>query len=940
MALNAGLVDRPVGYKAHRRATPYLGGAAIALAVIAGRVVAHLPARVDDIVTALAAVLVIMGLIDDDRTLPALPRLLIEVACAVVAVIAGLRLTGSGVSALDVVLTVLVLVGMTNAMNLMDNLDGLAAGVTAAGAAGVAVLAGLGDHGATTADAASLVGACLAFLVFNARPASIFMGDAGSLFLGFLLAAVAIQAGNQLPEPTGLVVTFLIIALPVTDTATVVLSRLRHHRSPIIGGRDHLSHRLAGTGIGPGPAVAVLVGVEAGLAGLAVGVGRHAVPAWAALAAAAVILATVVAVASRTRVYGSGPAGLPRWLVWGAPAAVIVLGALTVPAALGALRARGPALAGESALESAVAAAHAGDLHTTSVDLTLAQADLARADRDLSGPLVSAGLAYPVLSSNLRAARSIVATGVALARSGNQLIAANQSPLQWIGSGAVNLDAVARARPGLQAAASVVDRAVVQVSGLSHAYLLGELDRAINRLAGALASAKTELDGAAGAATFLPPLLGADGPRHYFLAVQNPDESRGTGGLIGNWGLLVADQGRLRLQEFGRLEQLNRGGSQNRTLDAPAAYLARYGPFDPAHDWQNVNMSPDFPTVGGVIAGLFPQSGGVSVDGVVGVDPAGLKALLTLTGPIQVAGWPVPITAGNAESVTLYQAYLSYGSEDQRAAFLGEVARAAFTAFTRLQLSDPSQLVSVLGPALAGRHLQVYSTHSQEQAFLTRVGVAGALPPVVSDSATITTQNVAANKIDYYLHRSIDYRVMLTPRASASGTVGAPTSATADATLTVSLDDTAPSGGLPPSLIGPYSPQFRSGEEASFVSIYSPLRFRAATLNGAPATLSSDTEINRNVYSAFIDIGAGQTGTLSAGLDGPVALRPGGWYELDLPHQPVVYPDQVTVTIDLAPGWKVTGVRGAARDGPREVRAGFLQAADRAVWVQVGDAGG
>ncbi len=938
MALDVGLVDRPTGYKAHRKVTPYLGGVVIALAVILGRL-AHPPTRLEAIITGLGAVLVVMGLLDDDRTLPPLPRFCAETACAVVAVIAGLRVIGTGVYGLDVAVTILLLVGITNAMNLLDNMDGLAAGVTAAGAAGAAVLAALGNHTDTTAQAVTLVGACLAFLVYNARPASIFMGDAGALFLGFLLAAVAIEAGNPLPEPAGLVVTLLIVALPAADTATVVVARLRHHRSPFAGGRDHLSHRLAGTGMGPGPAVALLVAVEAVLAGLAVAVGRAAVPAWAALAPAAVILGAVVVVASRTQVYRSGPARLPRWLAWGGPLAVLVLGALAVPAAFGLLRAHRSALAGESALEEAVAAAHAGQLSDTSTFLGRAQADLAQAHADLRGPLVSAGLAYPVLSTNLRAARTIIDTGLSLALSGNQLVTANQSPHQWVQSGAVDLAAVARARPGLQAADTVVDRAVNQVAGISRTYLLGQVARATDRLQGALGSAKTELDGAAGAAAFLPALLGADGPRRYFLAVQNPDESHGTGGLIGNWGTLLADHGHLRLEQFGRLEQLNAGGQPDRTISGPADYVHRYAAFDPAQDWQNVNMSPDFRTVGTVIAGLFPQSGGVPLDGVVGVDPAGLQAVLQLTGPLHVAGWPVPISAGNIQSVTLHDAYLSYADEDQRAAFLDGVARDAFTAFSRLQLSDPSQVVNVLGAALAGRHLQLYSTHPAEQQFLEKVDLAGAMPPVRSDSAAVTTQNVAANKIDYFLHRSVDYRVSLTPTRVESAVPGSPTSAVADAGLTITLDNTAPASGLPSSLIGPYSPQFQAGEEASYLSLYSPLDVRSATLDGAPATLSSGVESNRHVYSAFLDLGAGRTDTLKVELTGQVRLLPGGWYELDLPHQPVLNPDRVTVTIELPSGWRVMRAPGGTVQGPGEVSASFVQATDRTLRVQIGPAG-
>jgi len=929
LAVRIGLVDRPAYHKAHRRVTPYMGGIAIAVAVIAGRLT-EAPTRLDSVVTGLATVLAVMGLTDDDRNLAALPRLGVEAACAAAAVTAGLRITGTGVSGLDVALTVLLLVVVTNATNLMDNLDGLAAGVTAAGAAGAGVLAWLGHNSTTTADAASLVGACLAFLVFNAKPASIFMGDAGSLFLGFLLMAVAIRAGAPLPEPASLLVPLLIVALPLVDTVTVTLARLRHGRSPLQGGRDHLSHRLAGTGIGSGPAVAVLVGVQGAMSALAVMAGRRTLPMWVALAAAVLLLSVVVVVAAQVRVYSQKPVGLPRMLVWGFPAVVTVVVLLAAPAVLGLLRAHGPGLAAEADLEKALSAARSGHLSEVGADLAQAREQLAQAHADLDGPLTSAGLAYPVLGNNLEAARTLVGTGLTLSHLGPQLTTL-QADLN-VHNGTIPLKPLAKAAADLQSASDSVSASAAHETHLSHAYLLPTVAHVLTRFESEIGPAQQDLRNAAATATYLPQMLGIDGPRRYFLAIQNPDESRATGGLIGNWGVLIADQGHIQIGTFGRLEQLNVSGSQNRTLDGSAAYLTRYQRFDPANNWQNVNMSPDFPTVGSVIADLYPQSGGTSVDGVIAVDPTALKALLQLTGPVSVSGWPVPIRASNVLTVTLHDEYVSYLDEGDRADFLSNVARAAFAAFGQLNLSDPARLISALRPIASQGDVQVYSSHPAEEAYLEQIDLAGALPPVESASLAITTQNIAANKIDYFLHRSIDYQATLTPNSTGGA---APTTAEEVVNLSVGLDNTAPASGLPPSIIGPYSPQFQPGEESTFLSIYTPLGFDSATLNGAPTSLSSGTELGRNVYSDFVNIASGQTVTVGMSLTGQIRLLPGGWYELDLPHQPVVNPDQLTVDVTLADGWRVTGVHGATQVSPNTVRANVSQSKERSVWVQV-----
>ena len=114
-----------------------------------------------------------------------------------------------------------------------------------------------------------------------------------------------------------------------------------------------------------------------------------------------------------------------------------------------------------------------------------------------------------------------------------------------------------------------------------------------------------------------------------------------------------------------------------RRLDAPPDYLARYARFTPAQVWQNLNMSPDFPTVSRLIADLYPQSGGTALDGVVAVDPFGLRALLQLTGPVVVPNWPVPITADNVVDVTLRQEYEVFADRGLRENFLGDVAKGA-----------------------------------------------------------------------------------------------------------------------------------------------------------------------------------------------------------------------------------------------------------------------
>ncbi len=135
------------------------------------------------------------------------------------------------------------------------------------------------------------------------------------------------------------------------------------------------------------------------------------------------------------------------------------------------------------------------------------------------------------------------------------------------------------------------------------------------------------------------------------------------------------------------------------TFEAPTDYRNRYTQFAPATTLQNINLSPDFPSVGQVLMSLAPQAGVGAVDGVLAVDPEGLAALLQLTGPVDVVGWPTQITAENVVDVTLRDAYAAFEDTPERADFLGDVAQVAVDAATNGNLGRPAQIAKVLGRA-------------------------------------------------------------------------------------------------------------------------------------------------------------------------------------------------------------------------------------------------
>lgn len=260
LAPRLGAVAVPKADRWHRSQIPLLGGTAIAGAIVVGALV--VPVRDHGIWALLggALTLCLVGLVDDLRPLKPQTKLVSQIIVASVTAAIGLQLRLTGYPVLDVVLTIVWIVGVTNAINLLDNMDGLAAGVAAI-AVGFRLVFFLMDGNVEGAAISAVVlGAVLGFLAFNFNPASIFMGDAGSLFLGVMVSGLSLVGGW--PYSRGLVSVLLfpvlILLVPIFDTAFVTVARTLAGRPVSVGGRDHTSHRLVALGLSEREAVLML----------------------------------------------------------------------------------------------------------------------------------------------------------------------------------------------------------------------------------------------------------------------------------------------------------------------------------------------------------------------------------------------------------------------------------------------------------------------------------------------------------------------------------------------------------------------------------------------------------------------------------------------------------------------------------------------------------
>jgi UDP-GlcNAc:undecaprenyl-phosphate GlcNAc-1-phosphate transferase len=233
-----------------------------------------------------------LGLVDDARALTPAVKFLGQIAAALVLAACGIRIHFVQEAWLSVVLTVLWVVAISNALNFVDIMDGLAAGVAGIAALGFFVFSMQAGRHNDSIVAAALAGACLGFLFFNFTPARVYMGDAGSLFLGFTLAAIALNENYSKTNLVAVLSPVLMLALPLFDVLLMTVIRLRKGIPPWRGSPDHIPLRLRALGLSKTAVVLILYAFTAGLAAVALGASRlsdrHALLVWAGLGLAAV----------------------------------------------------------------------------------------------------------------------------------------------------------------------------------------------------------------------------------------------------------------------------------------------------------------------------------------------------------------------------------------------------------------------------------------------------------------------------------------------------------------------------------------------------------------------------------------------------------------------------------------------------------------------------
>jgi hypothetical protein len=493
----------------------------------------------------------------------------------------------------------------------------------------------------------------------------------------------------------------------------------------------------------------------------------------------------------------------------------------------------------------------AGRTLTTAAGVARATDDLAR---EVLPPLVQAS--EDIDPADLRVAGDKVALAP-MQRAAGALVAAREKAE----AASIRLRALPRGRFVLGAVAS------------ARRELRTELDELIERVRTAEIGARLG-----------PTMLGADGPRRYLLAIVNPAEQRGTGGLIGAYGILSADRGDISLEKVGSNTDLE-STYPRPVVSLGEEYDSRYDRFGADSFWLSGNFSPHFPYADAVWRGLWKAQTGQQLDGTVQIDPVGLSYALAVTGPARLPNGET-VSAETIVPTLLRDAYARFPENAPRDAYFQTVARAAYEQITS-GAGDPKALLSALGRAAGEGHLQVASRHADEAELLAGVPIGGVLPSGEGPFVQLVTNNVAGSKLDYYVRRSVRHETSV---------VGGERRVK----LTVDLASSAPTSGLPDYVVARADLKFQPGPVRGQNNLYTSLylgpdeQFVSATLDGKPIALESEVERGHTVLSLYLTLNPGQSRQLVVELLGTEAgaldLRP-----VVVRRQPHVVEDTVVV---------------------------------------------
>jgi Protein of unknown function (DUF4012) len=554
-------------------------------------------------------------------------------------------------------------------------------------------------------------------------------------------------------------------------------------------------------------------------------------------------------------------------------------------------------------LTDAMTPIEALDVHAGEAALSRVGPELRASEAKLSSPMWRLAKIVPVAAQNAKAVRGLVDNAQQVVADAGTVITTDQLHQLRRTDGSIDIRSLEDVMPKLTTLETALVSLRSSVATAQGPWIVNQVQQKASTFGPKVDKALRQVSAAKKAGANLPEILGADRARTYLLVFPSPSEARGSGGLIGNWGELKIDNGAISLVRFDRIVTLIDDSRpwQERADTFPPGYLTRYSAYTPKQYFQNLLVSPDFPTNAEVMVGQYKEATGRDVDGVVSVDPYGLAAVLALEGPLTVPTLPDAVTSETAPKTLLYDLYVAAGdSQNGRIRVLEDIARGTFERVRTIPIDTPQRLVDTLGPAFRQRHIQMWSKSPGSERYLDSIGAGGRYlipedpdsPVELLDTVGLISQNAGGNKIDWFGGRTLDYRVAV----DDEGVI--------NATATLDIANRAPADGLPDYIIGNVIEvrKVPRGTATTIFSLYSRLDLQSATVFGEPVAFQRDTEFGLQVYTLTLEIPAKSHETLTVKLTGRTTAnaatrtlhtRRG----VRVLYQPQVNPDTVSVTI-------------------------------------------
>ena len=492
----------------------------------------------------------------------------------------------------------------------------------------------------------------------------------------------------------------------------------------------------------------------------------------------------------------------------------------------------------------------------------------------------------PVVGQHVRAVQVAASEGVSLTSTAAEAARAVDIDDIRVENGTLDLAFLDELAPVLSRVERAVARADDRLTEVQDPWLLPPIADRLEELTTELADARPATETAAIAVRELPELLGRSGPVHWLVLTVTPAEARGIGGLVGNYLVIEANGGRLEVVAAGRNEDLNAAlAVVDAELRASDQYVDRWGASSPDRFFQDVGLEPDLPSVGAVAADLYEQATGLTIEGVVTLDPYAIAAVLEVTGPVSVDG--LRLGSANVADFLLIDQYTDFADDEAgRVLALASLVSEAFDAFTSGELPGPRVLADAIGPAVEEDRLGVWWRPGGSAADLIDVtGLDSRFPtPDGGDLIGVVHQNAGQNKIDAYLERELDYRVVVDGDGDAT------------ATATVRFTNTAPASGLPDSVIGSNDQGFPLGTNVALVHLHTALDLVDVAVDGAPVPANRRAAFGAEAIGVQIEIPSGATVEIVYTLAGRIDPD----YRIHVVQQPLVGVESVSVqaTVD------------------------------------------